>query len=129
VAKRDKILGNIDEGRQEMAGLRGEAAQPDINDDASVAVELNVLMALNDTQKNELTDIAHAIEKLKDGTYGTCEGCEDPIGDKRMEALPEAPLCVACKGKQEQGLLSLKQGDGPSFAVLEDGLLLSDDDE
>ena len=31
------------------------------------------------------------------GSYGLCERCGQPIGDERLEALPAARLCLACK--------------------------------
>jgi DnaK suppressor protein len=42
----------------------------------------------------ELADVAHALERLDDGTYGTCEACGKPIGEARLEALPAARFCV-----------------------------------
>jgi RNA polymerase-binding transcription factor DksA len=42
----------------------------------------------------ELADVAHALERLDDGTYGTCEACGQPIGDERLEAVPAARFCV-----------------------------------
>jgi DnaK suppressor protein len=42
-------------------------------------------------------EIDRALEKLDDGTYGTCDGCGEPIGAERLEALPWAVLCVSCK--------------------------------
>jgi RNA polymerase-binding transcription factor DksA len=42
----------------------------------------------------ELADVAHALERLDDGTYGVCEACGKPIGDERLEALPAARFCV-----------------------------------
>jgi RNA polymerase-binding transcription factor DksA len=42
----------------------------------------------------ELADVARALERLNDGTYGTCEACGEPIGDERLEALPAARFCL-----------------------------------
>ena len=42
----------------------------------------------------ELADVAHALERLDQGTYGTCEACGQPIGDERLEALPAARFCL-----------------------------------
>jgi RNA polymerase-binding protein DksA len=42
----------------------------------------------------ELADIEHALKRLDDGTYGTCEACGKPIGDDRLEAMPAARFCV-----------------------------------
>src|SRR6202165_3560643 len=42
----------------------------------------------------ELADVEHALQRLDDGTYGTCEACGRPIGDERLEAMPAARFCV-----------------------------------
>jgi RNA polymerase-binding transcription factor DksA len=42
----------------------------------------------------ELVDIEHALERLDDGTYGTCEACGRAIDDDRLEAMPAARLCL-----------------------------------
>jgi len=43
-----------------------------------------------------------ALEMLKEGTYGTCQDCGDQIQKKRLELVPTAKLCIACKLKEEQ---------------------------
>jgi RNA polymerase-binding transcription factor DksA len=42
----------------------------------------------------ELADVAHALQRLDDGSYGTCEACGQPIGDERLEAMPAARFCL-----------------------------------
>ena len=43
----------------------------------------------------ELADVEHAIRRLDDGSYGTCEACGTPIDDARLEAMPAARFCLA----------------------------------
>jgi RNA polymerase-binding transcription factor DksA len=42
----------------------------------------------------ELDDVEHALRRLDDGSYGTCEACGRPIDDGRLEAIPAARFCV-----------------------------------
>ncbi len=42
-------------------------------------------------------EIDRALAKIDAGTYGYCEQCGEPIPDARLQALPQASLCVACK--------------------------------
>ncbi len=42
----------------------------------------------------ELADVEHALHRIDDGTYGTCEACGRPIGDDRLEVLPAARFCL-----------------------------------
>jgi RNA polymerase-binding transcription factor len=37
-----------------------------------------------------------AIAKLDEGTYGTCDGCGEPIAPARLRAMPDSVLCIAC---------------------------------
>jgi RNA polymerase-binding transcription factor DksA len=42
----------------------------------------------------ELADVEHAMRRLDEGTYGTCEACGKPIGDERLEAMPASRFCL-----------------------------------
>jgi RNA polymerase-binding transcription factor DksA len=42
----------------------------------------------------ELGDVEHALTRLDDGTYGTCEACGEAIDDARLEAMPATRFCV-----------------------------------
>lgn len=46
--------------------------------------------------------IEHALRKIDEGTYGICEECEETISLKRLDARPEAQLCIQCKEAQEK---------------------------
>lgn len=50
----------------------------------------------------ELADVELALRRLDEGSYGTCEACGRPIGDSRLEAKPEARLCLDDQGKAER---------------------------
>jgi DnaK suppressor protein len=41
-------------------------------------------------------DVARALEKLEDGTYGLCDRCGALIPEERLEARPASILCVRC---------------------------------
>lgn len=43
-----------------------------------------------------------ALAKLADGTYGCCDACEKRIPLERLQAMPDAVLCVACAGAQRR---------------------------
>jgi DnaK suppressor protein len=46
--------------------------------------------------------IEHALLKIDQGTFGICEECDEPISLKRLQARPEAQLCIQCKEAQEK---------------------------
>lgn len=50
-----------------------------------------------------LREIEGALERIADGTYGTCMDCGMPVSRKRLEALPWARYCVACQERHQSG--------------------------
>jgi len=52
----------------------------------------------------ELDDIQHALERIEDGSYGTCEECGKGIGEERLEAKPWARLCIVHQAEMEKAV-------------------------
>ncbi len=50
----------------------------------------------------ELADVEHALQRLDDGSYGTCEACGRVIDDSRLEALPAARFCLEDQAAAER---------------------------
>ncbi len=46
--------------------------------------------------ESRLERVEHALAKLDDGTYGTCDACDAAIDPRRLRAAPESTVCVAC---------------------------------
>jgi DnaK suppressor protein len=47
-------------------------------------------------------NVAYALERFEDGTYGICESCGVRIDLARLEAVPEAGYCLTCQSRREQ---------------------------
>jgi len=52
-----------------------------------------------------LYHIDEALRRIKDGGFGKCQECGQEISSARLEAVPHARLCIACKEKEEQAKL------------------------
>ncbi len=50
----------------------------------------------------QLRTVRHALGKFAAGTYGACEQCGEQIGISRLDARPEARLCIACQTSMEK---------------------------
>jgi RNA polymerase-binding transcription factor DksA len=50
----------------------------------------------------ELVDVEHALKRLDDGTYGTCEVDGKPIPEERLEALPATRFCLQHQAQAER---------------------------
>ncbi|MFC3457036.1 MULTISPECIES: TraR/DksA family transcriptional regulator [Massilia] len=46
--------------------------------------------------------LRHALAKFEDGSYGLCEECGNDIGYSRLQARPEARLCIGCQTRAEK---------------------------
>lgn len=65
-----------------------------VGEGTSMAVDRLSQVAVHDKLQITLADIARAMAKLEDGSYGRCDVCGEPVGAERQEALPWAARCV-----------------------------------
>jgi RNA polymerase-binding transcription factor DksA len=42
--------------------------------------------------------IEAALDRIANGSYGTCANCGEAIGEERLDAVPATPLCATCAG-------------------------------
>jgi DnaK suppressor protein len=75
---------------------------PDINDDATRAVNRTVMMEIGGKSRETLVEIDDALNRIDAGAYGACMECGEEIPEKRLELLPFAQFCVNCKEKLEK---------------------------
>lgn len=50
----------------------------------------------------EIVAIKAALTRIDEGSYGECTRCGEAVGEKRLEAYPEAALCISCARDLEQ---------------------------
>ena len=104
---------------EELNQLRGSASSAEERregspfgkreEEATETLELEKRLALENRLRQELTSIEHTLDKIDQGTYGICDNCGKPIPPERLEALPQASLCIDCKGllaKNAKGTVS-----------------------
>lgn len=79
-----------------------ESCESDAYDDEhdpeghTIAFERQQVAALLRDARSHLVEIDHAIVRLDEGTYGTCELCGGPIALERLATRPASRTCVAC---------------------------------
>ena len=78
-----------------------EGEFPDPTDRASWESDRNFLLRIRERERNLITKIKEALERIEEGTFGICERCEEPISEKRLRARPVTTLCIKCKQEQE----------------------------
>ncbi|WOF21780.1 TraR/DksA C4-type zinc finger protein [Microbacterium betulae] len=91
VRRRESELG-------ELAGARGDANSDDEHDPegATLSDEWSRLTGLRAQERRELERIDAAAARLRDGTFGVCEGCGSKIPRERLRVRPTATRCVSC---------------------------------
>ena len=75
-------------------------------EEATETLELEKRLVLENRIRQELAGIEHALQKFEEGTYGLCDNCGQPIDPARLEALPQASLCLNCKAQQAKNAKS-----------------------
>ena len=117
----DAARRRLDEERTRLEGVRGAFAVEHL-DDEDESESISELSALDQHQADigtetferekdlsileqieaELADVEHALRRLDDGTYGTCEFDGKPIPEERLEAVPAARFCLEHQAAAEQ---------------------------
>ena len=66
-------------------------------EEATESFELEKRIALEKRIRDSLAEVEHALHKFEEGNYGLCDNCTQSIDPARLEALPQASLCLNCK--------------------------------
>ncbi len=69
-------------------------------EEATEALELEKRLALEKDIRDKLVEVEQSLAKIDEGSYGKCDVCGKDIEPGRLEALPQANLCLSCKAKQ-----------------------------
>ena len=83
----------------------GDAAGDDQADSGTKTAERDAALSLIRTLADRRSQAEHALQRLAEGTYGNCEGCQKPIPTERLTIFPSATTCVACKSHRERRAL------------------------
>ncbi|CAE09318.1 RNA polymerase-binding protein DksA [Wolinella succinogenes] len=94
--RQKQILQNIESNAKDLEVL-GDQSLSDELDYASASTESLVGSSISLQQQKELREIEVALAKIKSGTYGICEMCEDPISIQRLKVKPHAKYCIVCR--------------------------------
>jgi RNA polymerase-binding transcription factor DksA len=72
---------------------------PDSEERATERESEEVLEDLGMAGQQEIRMIRAALDRIRDGSYGTCVRCEETISEQRLDVLPHTPLCRDCAAK------------------------------
>jgi len=90
------------EGQESQSDVSGENNYRDhMADQGTATFSRELDMTLEEQARESLAQIERALARMEAGTYGTCARCGATIPAERLEAMPEAELCVSCKEREE----------------------------
>lgn len=106
--EREKIGGGLNHITQDTLKTSQRDASGDLSgysfhmaDMASDNYEVEFSLGRASDEQNILYSVDEALKRIQDGTYGSCTQCGKQIPKKRLDALPNTELCIACQSKNE----------------------------
>ena len=107
MADTEDIRRLLEERREEIRARVDELAKPPelgeaqgfgkrIGDGTTEAISRLTDIGVGRTLEAGLERTDRSLAKLDEGTYGICDNCGQPIPERRLEAMPDSVLCVAC---------------------------------
>ena len=97
---RDDILKDSNQTLQNLQ--EGSVQEPDISDRASTETDRALELRTRDRQRKLIGKIDAALRRIAEGSYGFCEETGEPIGLRRLEALPIATLSIESQERHER---------------------------
>jgi DnaK suppressor protein len=86
---------------------------PDALDEVQHAAERELAIRNLDRESSLFRNVRAALQRLEEGTFGTCLHCEEEISPKRLAAVPWTPYCIQCQEQadrvREEGHESLEE--------------------
>ena len=94
---------------EEFPGAVGDNSPfADPTEEVQVHGEREVSFATRSLLVERANRLAEALERLREGEYGTCEECGEAIAPARLKAMPEVTTCVRCQDRIERSAKRLE---------------------
>jgi RNA polymerase-binding protein DksA len=102
-AARAHLEAELAELEARLGRIAADLAEPLAADSGEQAVETEddaSLEAQAELITHEIASVKRALERIAEGTYGECAQCGEEIAQGRLEARPEAALCIECASRK-----------------------------
>jgi RNA polymerase-binding transcription factor DksA len=100
LALRGRLAGDVfslaDEARNSENEASGNLSHVPIHMADLGTYERELTLGLLENEEQTLEEIAAALRRIEQGTFGHCEGCWTAIPKDRLHALPYVRYCVEC---------------------------------
>jgi DnaK suppressor protein len=98
-AAKARLEAQLAELEDRLSRLDRDLSEPPDPDSSERAVQMEDDEALEGQAavvSNDIASVRRALERIEDGNYGQCVKCGEDIAEGRLEARPEAALCIDC---------------------------------
>jgi DnaK suppressor protein len=92
----------LDEVRVQIERARVKDHTGDLGDYATADMAAEYAHLFGERLRKRLHLIEDALDGIRNGDYGFCEECEEPINEKRLQLMPFALFCVRCQSAMER---------------------------
>ena len=92
LAKQTELARRLERLKENLTGGRSADSQ----EQAQELENAEVVDALGNEARSEISKIARALDQIKNNTYGICADCGEAIPMARLEAYPFADRCIRC---------------------------------
>ena len=100
-----RLEAELQELESRQSRIAEDLAEPLNPDSSEQAVEMEDDVSLEGQGAliaKEIASVKRALARIEDGTYGECVRCGEEIAPARLEARPEAALCIDCARSHER---------------------------
>jgi DnaK suppressor protein len=98
-AAKATLEAQLDELEDRLSRIERDLAEPPEADSSERAVQMEGDEALEGQAAlvaREIASVRRALERIDEGSYGECANCGNAVAEGRLEARPEAALCIDC---------------------------------
>ncbi|MCF7928514.1 MAG: TraR/DksA family transcriptional regulator [Spirochaetales bacterium] len=100
--QKEEIISNLIKDNESFQEIVEDLDPKDFADIAADDIDKKTLEALGSAEIKRLRLIDSAMARIENGKYGYCMSCGKKIPKERLEAIPYALMCVACKSSEER---------------------------
>lgn len=99
---RNHLSGDVEKNRKTSQTDEFTEMLADTTDEAARLSTRQILLNLGEQGREKLKLIEEALDRIEDGSFGTCQLCEKSIPEARLRVVPFAQYCVTCLDELEK---------------------------
>lgn len=97
------LTGDIRNLQSEAFGDGSEKPKASPEDSGGEIYSVELSLELLERDEKTVGEVMEALDRIRDGSFGTCRLCAKPIRKTRLQAMPHARNCIECQRGIEQG--------------------------